>query len=452
MAISKILIANRGEIAVRVIRACKELGIATVAVYSEADRQSLHVAWADEAICIGPPISRSSYLNIAHIIGAAKNSRADAIHPGYGFLAENPLLAQACADNDIKFIGPSPEVIKIMGDKLLAKEAARQAGVPIVPGDLTPLTTVGAAQQTAQRIGYPVLLKAAKGGGGRGMQVVEHPGEMENAFRRCQSEAQAAFGDPTIYLEKYIRRARHVEVQVLFDEFGNGIHLGERDCTLQRRHQKVIEESPCLILPEAVREELCLKAVQLASAVQYSSAGTIEFVVDMDTNQFFFMEMNTRIQVEHPVTEMLTNVDLVKAQIEIAAERPLVLRQDSVHFRGHVLECRINAEDANKSFAPMPGLVSRLHFPGGPGIRIDSHCYAGYVVPPYYDSLLAKVVAWGSSRQEAISRMQRALAEVTIEPLVTNIPFLRQLVGRSEFIANQHTTKSIDRWLTEVSH
>jgi acetyl-CoA carboxylase biotin carboxylase subunit len=416
----KVLIANRGEIALRVIRACKELGIKTVAVYSEADRDSLHVKFADEAVCIGPPPSKESYLNIPRIIAAAEITGADAIHPGYGFLAENADFAEICESSGIKFIGPSAESIRLMGDKATAKDTMRKAGVPVVPGSDGTISDLGEALQVAKKIGFPVIIKATAGGGGKGMRVAKSLDEFERLFVLARNEAEAAFGNPEVYIEKYIEEPHHVEIQVLGDQYGNVIHIGERDCSIQRRHQKLIEESPSPIVDEELREAMGAAAVAGAKSVNYEGAGTIEFLVDNKKN-FYFMEMNTRIQVEHPVTEELYGIDLVKEQIRIAAgER---IKKIKVKPKNWVIECRINAEDPEKDFRPSPGKITVFHQPGGIGVRTDTHVYAGYTVPPYYDSLIAKLIVKGSDRLDAIKKMERALEEFIIEGVKTTIPF-----------------------------
>ena len=430
--IKRVLVANRGEIAVRIIRACRELGIETVQAYSQADADSLAVAMADRRVCIGYPRASDSYLNARALVSAALVQGADAIHPGYGFLSERAEFAELCAEQGLVFIGPSAEVIRQMGDKARARELARQAGVPTTPGSQGVLGDAEQALAVAQRIGYPVLLKAVAGGGGRGMRVVNQAQALPGAFAEASREARMAFGDGSMYLEKFLTRVRHIEIQVL----GDGqqvVHLGERDCSTQRRNQKLIEESPSPILDEALRQRIGEAAVALARLVGYRSAGTMEFILDPRTREFYFMEMNTRIQVEHPVTELVTGVDLVKEQLRIAGGEPLGLRQQDVQLRGHAIECRINAEDAERNFMPTPGTISAYHAPGGPGIRIDSHLYSGYTVPPYYDSLLGKLIAWGSDRAEAIARMQRALAELRVDGVHTTAAFHRRLLDTAAF-------------------
>ena len=438
---NKILIANRGEIALRIIRACRELGISTVAVFSEADRYSLHVRFADEAICIGPPSSKESYLNIPRILAAAEITNADAIHPGYGFLAENAQFAEICLTSGLQFIGPKPEMITAMGDKSLAKETMRKASVPIVPGSDGVVKDLEDAKRIAREIGLPVIIKASAGGGGRGMRIVRAESEIENSFQTARHEAESAFGNPDVYLEKYLEEPRHVEIQILGDSFGNVIHLGERDCSVQRRHQKLIEESPSPAVDAELREKMGAAAVKGAKSVKYLGAGTIEFLLDK-TGNFYFMEMNTRIQVEHPVTEFVTGYDLIKAQIEIAAGKRLSAKK--VKFHGHAIECRINAEDPEHDFRPSPGKITSLHFGGGPGIRIDSHIYAGYQIPPYYDSLVAKLIVHANTRDEAITRMQNALEECIIEGIHTTIPFQQKVMQNEKFRSGIFDTKFID--------
>ncbi len=440
----KILIANRGEIALRIIRTCKELGIKTVAVYSEADRYSLHVRFADEAVCIGPGPSKESYLNIPRIIAAAEITNAEAIHPGYGFLAENAMFAEICESSGIKFIGPTPDAIEAMGDKSLAKETMRKAGVPVIPGSEGVVETLEKAREIANEIGYPIMLKATAGGGGKGMRLVHNDDELENAWQTARAEAEAAFGNPSLYIEKFIEKPRHIEIQILADKYGKVIHLGERDCSIQRRHQKLIEESPSPIVTPELREAMGQAAIKGAKSVKYINAGTIEFLVDKDGN-FYFMEMNTRIQVEHPVTEMVYGVDIVKEQIKIAAGEKLDLKQGQLKPNGHAIECRINAEDPFNNFRPSPGKITALHFPGGYGVRIDSHIYQEYVVPPYYDSLLAKLIVHAKTRDEAIARTLRALEEFVIEGIHTTIPFHIKLLDSPEFRSGvDYDTKFVD--------
>jgi len=440
----KILIANRGEIALRIIRTCKELGIKTVAVYSEADRYSLHVRFADEAVCIGPGPSKESYLNIPRIIAAAEITNAEAIHPGYGFLAENAMFAEICESSGIKFIGPTPDAIEAMGDKALAKETMRKAGVPVIPGSDGVVETLEQAREIANEIGYPIMLKAAAGGGGKGMRMVRNDEELENAWQTARAEAEAAFGNPAVYIEKFIEKPRHIEIQILADEHGNVIHLGERDCSIQRRHQKLIEESPSPIVTPELREAMGQAAVKGAKSVKYRNAGTIEFLVDKDGN-FYFMEMNTRIQVEHPVTEMVYGIDIVREQIRIASGEKLGIKQKQIKPNGHAIECRINAEDPFNGFRPSPGKITALHFPGGFGVRVDSHIYQEYVVPPYYDSMIAKLIVHAKNRDEAIARMLRALDEFVIEGIHSTIPFHIKILNSPQFRSGvDYDTKYID--------
>lgn len=428
----KVLIANRGEIAVRVIRACRELGISTVAVYSEADRDALHVTLADEAYCIGPAPSKDSYLNMTNLLSTATLVGADAIHPGYGFLAENADFAELCAACNITFIGPSPEAIIKMGDKTTAKETMKAAGVPVVPGTDGVIEDLNEALKTAAEIGYPVIVKATAGGGGKGMRVVHDEEELKRAITLAQKEAEANFGNPGVYLEKFLVEPRHIEIQVLADQYGNCIHLGERDCSIQRRYQKLIEEAPSPALTARLRKKMGEAAVTAALSVNYSGAGTVEFLLDKNGN-FYFMEMNTRIQVEHPVTEMITGIDLVKEQIRIAAGEKLSISQDQVKFNGWSIECRINAERPDRNFMPSPGKIEFYLPPGGAGIRIDSACYQGYQITPFYDSMVAKLIVWGKNRQEAIDRMSRALKEFAIDGVYTTIPFHLKLLNHPRF-------------------
>ena len=437
----KILIANRGEIALRVIRACRELGIGTVAVYSEADRDSLHVRFSDEDICIGPPASRDSYLNIPRIVAAAEITGAEAIHPGYGFLAENAEFAEICDRSGIVFIGPTADQIRRMGDKAEARRTMIEAGVPVVPGSKGAVDDVETARAEAERIGYPVIIKAAAGGGGKGMRVAESADVVENTFTMARNEASAAFNDARVYIERFIQRPRHVEIQVLGDSHGNLVHLGERDCSIQRRHQKLIEESPSPAITPETRQAMGDAAILAGRAIDYSNAGTVEFLLT-DSGDFFFMEMNTRIQVEHPVTEMVTGVDLVKEQIRSAAGERI---GGPPKLSGHAIECRINAEDPAHDFRPSPGKITAFHAPGGPGIRIDTHVYAGYSVPPYYDSLLGKLIAYGGTREEALGRAYQALEEFIIEGVHTTIPFLRDVLRHPEFVAGNVDTHFLER-------
>lgn len=440
---NKVLIANRGEIALRVIRACKELGIKTVAIYSEADRDSLHVRFADEAVCIGPPPSKESYLNIPRIIAAAEITGADAIHPGYGFLAENEDFADICESSGIKFIGPSAESIRLMGDKATAKETMKKAGVPVVPGSDGTISDLDEAIRVAKNIGFPVIIKATAGGGGKGMRVAKSLEDFERFFVLARNEAEAAFGNPEVYIEKYIEEPHHVEIQVLGDQYGNVIHIGERDCSIQRRHQKLIEESPSPIVDEELREAMGAAAIAGAKSVKYEGAGTIEFLVDNKKN-FYFMEMNTRIQVEHPVTEELYGIDLVKEQIKIAAGSRI--KKIKVKPKGWVIECRINAEDPEKDFRPSPGTITVFHQPGGIGVRTDTHVYAGYTVPPYYDSLIAKLIVKGSDRLDAIKKMERALEEFIIEGVKTTIPFHLKVMRDENYRNGKYDTHFLENF------
>ncbi len=439
----RVLIANRGEIAVRVIRACHELGIETVAVYSEADRDALHVQMADEAYCIGPTPSKNSYLHIPSLMSVATLTGVDGIHPGYGFLAENSDFAEVCEACGITFIGPSAHAIETMGDKSVAKETMKKAGVPTVPGSDGLLTDADEAVRVAHEIGYPVIIKATAGGGGKGIRIVHDEESLKQAVATAQREAESAFGNGGVYLEKYIERMRHVEIQVLADRHGNVIHLGERDCSVQRRLQKLVEESPCPVLSEATREAMGQAAVAAARAVDYVGAGTVEFIYSLD-GSFYFMEMNTRIQVEHPVTEWVTSVDLVREQILAAAGEPLSVRQEDIHLTGHAIECRINAEDPERNFMPTPGPVIEYLPPGGIGVRVDSAVYAGYTVPPYYDSMVAKLIIWAPTRELAIARMRRALSEFRIEGIKTTIPFHLKLMDNEAFRAGDVTTRFLE--------
>ena len=440
---NKILIANRGEIALRVIRACKELDIQTVAVYSEADRESLHVRFADDDVCIGPAPARDSYLKIPRLIAAAEITGADAIHPGYGFLAENAEFAETCAASNIDFIGPTAEQIRVMGDKAAARKAMADVGVPVVPGTPGPVEDSDEALEFARGIGFPVIIKAAAGGGGKGMRVANDPDDFARAFQLARSEALSAFGSGDVYVEKYLARPRHVEFQILGDKHGHVIHLGERDCSVQRRHQKLVEEAPSPAVTPELRKAMGDAAIRGASAINYVGAGTIEMLLDED-GSFYFMEMNTRIQVEHPVTEMITGIDLVKEQIRVAAGAPLSVRE-LPPLRGHVIEVRVNAEDPDRNFQPSPGRIDVFHPPGGPGVRVDSHVYAGYTVPPYYDSLLGKLICQGRDRPEAIKRMQIALESFVLEGVTTTIPFLGRLMQNPRFQAGEVDTKFLER-------
>ncbi len=436
---SKILIANRGEVALRIIRACREMGVRSVIAHSEADRDSLPVRMADERICIGPGASGKSYLNVPNIISAALISSAEAIHPGYGFLAENTSFAEICRDVNITFIGPTAEVMSVMSDKVSAREAMSEAGLPTLSG--TPiLRTFAEAQEAVKDIGYPLMLKAAAGGGGRGIRLIKRPDEFERIFTLAQNEVREAFRDDGLYLERYLEHARHVEIQVLVDNYGNAVHLGERNCSCQRRNQKVLEESPSPLLPREVRDEMGTMSIRAVQELGYRNAGTLEFLLDQQ-NCYYFMEMNTRLQVEHPVTELVTSLDLVKEQIRIAADMPLLLEQRDIKFHGHAIECRITAEDADADFRPQTGVIEQYLPPGGPGVRVDSHLFAGYEVPPHYDSLLAKLIVWDETRDAAIARMQRALDEFIIEGVKTTIPFHQRLLRHPGFISGDTYTR-----------
>jgi acetyl-CoA carboxylase biotin carboxylase subunit len=439
----KVLIANRGEIALRVIRACRELGVQTVAVYSEADRESLHVRFADDDVCIGPAPARDSYLKIPRLIAAAEITGADAIHPGYGFLAENAEFAEICTASNITFIGPTADQIRVMGDKASARKAMAAVGVPIVPGTPGPVEDVEEALEFAKKIGFPVIIKAAAGGGGKGMRVAKDADEFERSFQLARSEALSAFGNGDVYVEKYLMRPRHIEFQIMGDKYGNIIHLGERDCSVQRRHQKLIEESPSPAMTPDLRKRMGDAAVAGAKAIDYVGAGTIEMLLDED-GSFYFMEMNTRIQVEHPVTEMITGVDLVKEQIRVAAGERLSIKE-MPPLRGHVIECRVNAEDPNRNFQPSPGKIITYHPPGGNGVRIDSHVYTGYTVPPFYDSMIAKVICQGRDRQEALAKMRLALETFIIEGPTTTIPFLGRVMHNPRFMSGDVDTKFLER-------
>ncbi len=437
----KILIANRGEIALRIIRTCREMGIKTVAVYSTADKDSLHVKFADEAVCIGGPKSQESYLNIPHIMAACEITNADAVHPGYGFLAENAKFAQICADHGIKFIGPTPDMINKMGDKITAKETMIKAGVPVVPGGEGLLESIDAAKKLAKEIVYPVIIKATAGGGGKGMRVVWNESEIEKAFNDAKMEAAASFKNDGLYMEKFVEEPRHIEIQVAGDQFGNVCHLSERDCSIQRRHQKLVEESPSPFMTPELRQRMGEAAIKAASAINYESVGTIEFLVDKHRN-FFFMEMNTRIQVEHCVTEEVVSYDLIKEQIKIAAGEKISGKNYEPQL--HAIECRINAEDPYNDFRPSPGKITVLHTPGGHGVRVDSHVYAGYVIPPYYDSMIGKLITVAQTREEAINTMYRALSEYVIEGVHTTIPFHLQLMQNEDFRKGNFTTKFLE--------
>ncbi|HEY9863742.1 MAG TPA: acetyl-CoA carboxylase biotin carboxylase subunit [Candidatus Obscuribacterales bacterium] len=446
MRFSKILIANRGEIALRILRTCEEMGIATVAVHSTVDRHALHVQLADEAVCIGEPSSSKSYLNIPNIIAAALTRNATAIHPGYGFLAENARFAEICADHDIAFIGPTPHAMRSMGDKSTAKETMQRVGVPTVPGSDGLLSDDQEALQLARKIGYPVIIKATAGGGGRGMRLVREDSELPKLFAAAQGEAEAAFGNPGVYLEKFIERPRHIEIQILADNYGNVIYLGERDCSIQRRHQKLLEEAPSSFITPKLRQKMGNAAVKAAKSINYTGAGTVEFLVDQSGN-FYFMEMNTRIQVEHPVTEMITGLDLIAEQIRIAQGEKLLLNQNQVILRGHSIECRINAEDPEHNFRPHPGRISGYLPPGGNGVRIDSHVYTDYEIPPYYDSLIGKLIVWGPDRPTAILRMKRALREFAITGVPTTIGFHQKILENPEFLRGEIYTNFVEKMM-----
>lgn len=445
----KILIANRGEIAVRIIRACKELNIRTVAIYSDIERDSMHVRLADEAVCIGPAESSLSYLNIPAILSAAEITDAEAIHPGYGFLAENPYFAEACATSGITFIGPTSENIRLGGDKAKARQLMKRKGVPIVPGSDGPVNSEEIALKVAKKIGFPVLLKASAGGGGKGMRVVTEEKDLEQAFYLAQREALASFGNSELYVEKYLPEIRHIEVQIMADNKGNVIHLGERDCSIQRRHQKLIEESPSPFASEKFRKRIGELAIRAAKAMKYRNIGTIEFIVDPEGN-IYFMEVNTRVQVEHPVTEAVTGIDIIKEQIKLAAGYPLELKQNRIRPSGHAIECRINAEDPEK-FIPSPGKITFLYQPGGPGVRVDTAAYTGWTVPPHYDSLIAKLIVHGRDRTEAIEKMRRALDEFIIEGIKTTIPFHKKVFSNEDFIKGEVNTQFLERLKVEAS-
>lgn len=445
MTIQRVFVANRGEIAVRIIRACQDAGIETVIGVSEADRDALPARMADRAICIGPAPSGASYLNLDAVVTAAVGAGCDALHPGYGFLAENAELAELCAEQGITFIGPGAATIRSLGDKISARIIAEKAGVPVVPGR-DQVTSYEDALAAAQEIGFPILLKAAAGGGGRGMQVVRSQDRLQSAFDTARAEARAAFGNDTLYLERFVGLARHIEVQVLGDRHGKVLHLGERDCTLQRRHQKIVEEGPAVAVPADLVDEMRRAAVDLARSVDYEGAGTVEFIFDQELEEFYFLEVNTRIQVEHPVTELLTGIDLVAEQLKIAAGEPLALEQDDIRLTGHAIECRINAEAALEGFRPSPGEILAWEAPSGQGIRVDTHCYAGYVVPPFYDSMLAKLIVTGTDRDDALARMRAALADFTLTGIDTTLPFLLALLDRPEFATGAVST----RWVETV--
>jgi acetyl-CoA carboxylase, biotin carboxylase subunit len=439
----KILIANRGEIAVRIIRACRELGIKSVAIYSQADEHSLHAKLADESICIGPAESKKSYLHIPAIIAAAEVSGADAIHPGYGFLSENAHFAEVCRKCNINFIGPTPEQMRQLGEKVAARDVARKAGLPFLPGSKSAIENIDIAKKTAKDIGFPVILKASGGGGGRGMKIVHKESDLEKAYFTCRQEAAASFGNSEVYLEKYLENPRHVEIQIMADKHGNIVHLGERDCSIQRRHQKVIEEAPCNLLSEKERNKIGTYAVSLAKEVGYYGAGTVEFLMDDDKN-VYFMEMNTRIQVEHPVTEQITGIDLVRTQILVAMGEKLSFTQKDIQIKGHAIECRVNAEDP-KSFAPWPGKITAYSSPGGLGVRIDGFVYHGYTVVPYYDSMLTKLIVTADTRELAIKKMECALKEFIVDGIRTNIPFHLEVLKHPDFIQGKHSTRFLER-------
>jgi len=451
MGFSKILIANRGEIALRILRTCEEMGIATVAVHSTVDTHALHVQLADEAVCIGPPTSSKSYLNIPNIISAALTRNAAAIHPGYGFLAENARFAEICADHQITFIGPSPAAMRAMGDKSTAKETMQRVKVPTVPGSGGLLADENEALSIARDIGYPVMIKATAGGGGRGMRLVKEASELPKLFSAAQGEADAAFGNPGLYLEKFIERPRHIEIQILADNYGNVIHLGERDCSIQRRHQKLLEEAPSPALTQKLRDQMGHAAVAAAKSINYTGAGTVEFLLDK-SGKFYFMEMNTRIQVEHPVTEMITGLDLIAEQIRIAQGEKLQIKQNQVILSGHAIECRINAEDPDRNFRPNPGRISGYLPPGGPGVRMDSHVYTDYEIPAYYDSLIGKVIVWGRDRPTAIRRMKRALRECAITGVPTTLGFHQKILDSPEFLSGEVYTNFVEQFLHQNSH
>ena len=446
----KILIANRGEIALRIIRACHELGIKTVAVYSTADEYSLHVKFSDEAVCIGPPPSNESYLNIPRILAAAEITHADAIHPGYGFLAENAEFSRICQDNGFVFIGPTAEIINAMGNKLEAKKIMKSCGMPVIPGSNDVLNDVGEARNLAEKVGYPVMIKASAGGGGRGIRLVKSQDELESAFGSAQAEAKNAFNNGDLYLEKFVENPRHIEVQILADSSGNTVHLGERECTIQRRHQKLIEESPSVIVDSDLRKKLGTSAINAAKTVKYVGVGTVEFLVDKNLN-YYFMEMNTRIQVEHPVTEMVSGVDLIKQQIRMHVGKSFPSFLEKFQLRGHAIECRINAEDPANDFVPSPMEITSFHMPGGKGVRVDSHAYAGYQIPTYYDSMIGKLIVFSSSRERAIIRMERALEECIIEGPKTTIPFHQAIMRDEQFISGNFDTSFLDNFHYSVA-
>jgi acetyl-CoA carboxylase, biotin carboxylase subunit len=441
---TKVLIANRGEIAVRVLRACREMGIRAVAVFSDADRRALHVRYADEAYPIGPPPASESYLSIDKIIDVARRSGAEAVHPGYGFLAENPRFAERCEKEGIKLIGPSAHAMRVMGSKTLARKTVQAAGVPVIPGTVEPIATDEEVFRVANGIGFPIMLKATAGGGGKGLRLVKEEGELRSALRMARSEARSSFGDDSVYIEKYIEKPRHIEIQILGDRHGNYVHLGERECSIQRRHQKVIEESPSVLVTPGIREAMGTVAIEAARSVAYEGAGTVEFLMDASRN-FFFLEMNTRLQVEHPVTEMVTGIDIVKEQIKIAAGERLSFRQEDVKQTGHAIECRIYAEDPDRNFLPCPGLVTSLRTPGGPGVRDDSGVYDGFEIPIYYDPIISKLVTWGRDRGEAIARMKRALHVYIVAGVRTTVPFHIRVMNNAHFVNGDFDTNFIDK-------
>ena len=447
--LKKVLVANRGEIAVRIIRACREMGIRTVAIYSEADEKAMHTKLADEAICIGPANSSKSYLNIKNIIEAACITHADSIHPGFGFLSENSKFAKICEESGIKFIGPSSEVIDLMGNKSNAKKLMKSAGVPVIPGSDGALKNLEEAKKIAGKIGYPIMLKASNGGGGKGIRLVQNEKELEDAYGIVKQEAKVSFGEDELYMEKFIANPRHIEIQILADECGNSVYLGERDCTMQRRNQKVLEESPSAIVDNKLREKMGEAALKAVKAAKYTNAGTVEFLVDKDKN-FYFMEMNTRIQVEHPVTEWVTGIDLIKAQIRIADGEKLKWKQEDIQITGHAIECRINAEDPSKNFRPCPGRITDMYLPGGKGVRIDSAIYSGCEVSPYYDSMITKLIVFAATRKEAIAKMHRALGEVIIEGITTNIDFLYEIMERPDYQEGDFTIQYLEKVLEEM--
>jgi acetyl-CoA carboxylase biotin carboxylase subunit len=448
MSLNRVLVANRGEIAVRIVKACRALGVEAVVAVSEADRETLAAKLADRVVCIGPPRSADSYLSVKAIVSAARGSGCDAVHPGYGFLAEKPELAEACQQNGIKFIGPRPESIHLMGNKLQARTLLAGSGIPVVPGS-EKVKNLQEAEPVAAKIGLPLLFKAAAGGGGRGIKIVKEKKELQSAFETASAEALAGFGDETLYMERYVPNARHIEVQVFGDQFGNVIHLGERDCSLQRRYQKVVEESPASFVAESIRNDIRACAVAVAEKVRYENAGTVEFLFDQDTEKFYFLEMNTRIQVEHPVTEMVTGVDLVSEQIAVAGGSPLSMTQSDVRFSGHAIECRITAESAREGFRPCPGRIAAWAPPDAPDVRVDSHCYTGYVVPPFYDSLLAKLIVRGENRIQAVGRIQDALQRFVVAGVETTIPFLYSVVQDIDFVSGRVNTRWLEAWLAK---